>query len=96
LTVKGRRGFALDAVSFTVHRGEILGIAAVAGNGQDELFEALVGVRPAEPGAQIILDGTLVTGLSPTAIAAEGVAMCRATAGATGSSPNSRSPRTFS
>ena len=73
LTVKGRRGFALDAVSFTVHRGEILGIAAVAGNGQDELFEALVGVRPAEPGAEIILDGTLVSGLSPTAIAAEGV-----------------------
>jgi simple sugar transport system ATP-binding protein len=73
LTVKGRRGLALDAVSFTVHRGEILGIAAIAGNGQDELFEALVGVRPAEPGAEIILDGRLVSGLSPTAIAAEGV-----------------------
>ncbi len=74
LSVKGGRGMrALDRLSFTIRRGEILGIAAVAGNGQDELFEALVGVRPVEPGSAIILDGIELTGWTPAAIAAEGV-----------------------
>ncbi len=36
------RGAALllDDVSFTIHRGEILGVAGVEGNGQSELLEA--------------------------------------------------------
>jgi simple sugar transport system ATP-binding protein len=37
----------LDHVSFDIHRGEILGIAGVEGNGQAELIDALVGLRPA-------------------------------------------------
>ncbi|KAF0174303.1 MAG: simple sugar transport system ATP-binding protein [Rhodobacteraceae bacterium] len=42
-------GTALKAVSFTVQRGEVLGIAGVAGNGQDELLLALSGeIRTAE------------------------------------------------
>ena len=74
LSVRGDRGgLALSAVSFAIRRGEILGIAAVAGNGQDELFEALVGLRAAEPGATILLDGVSLAGLPPTAVAAEGV-----------------------
>jgi len=32
-------------ISFTVHAGEIVGIAGVAGNGQSELLEALSGIR---------------------------------------------------
>ena len=36
-------GTALKGVNFTVHRGEVLGIAGVAGNGQDELLLALSG-----------------------------------------------------
>lgn len=36
-------GTSLKAVSFTVARGEVLGIAGVAGNGQDELLLALSG-----------------------------------------------------
>lgn len=35
----------LDGVSFRLRSGEILGVAAVAGNGQEELAEALAGVR---------------------------------------------------
>jgi general nucleoside transport system ATP-binding protein len=35
----------LDAVSFTVHRGEIVGIAGVEGNGQAELLQTLIGTR---------------------------------------------------
>jgi len=36
-------GTSLKSVSFTVARGEVLGIAGVAGNGQDELLLALSG-----------------------------------------------------
>jgi simple sugar transport system ATP-binding protein len=48
----GRQGEAerrFDGVSFTVRAGEIVGIAAVEGNGQTELIEALAGL--AGPGA---------------------------------------------
>jgi simple sugar transport system ATP-binding protein len=37
-------------VSFTVRRGEIVGVAGVAGNGQSELLEALAGMRPVRSG----------------------------------------------
>ena len=36
---------ALDDIHLTVHAGEIVGLAGVAGNGQSELFEALSGER---------------------------------------------------
>jgi simple sugar transport system ATP-binding protein len=36
---------AVDHVSFTVRKGEIVGIAGVQGNGQTELVEALTGLR---------------------------------------------------
>ena len=39
------------ASSFEVRAGEILGIAGVAGNGQDELVEAMVGLRKASAGS---------------------------------------------
>jgi general nucleoside transport system ATP-binding protein len=35
----------LDGVSFTIHAGEVLGIAGVEGNGQAELVDALMGIR---------------------------------------------------
>ncbi|WP_338072785.1 ABC transporter ATP-binding protein [Aeromicrobium phoceense] len=35
----------LDGISFKIHRGEILGIAGVEGNGQAELVEAIMGMR---------------------------------------------------
>jgi ABC-type uncharacterized transport system ATPase subunit len=40
----------VQEVSFQIRRGEILGIAGVEGNGQRELVEALVGIRPAHNG----------------------------------------------
>jgi simple sugar transport system ATP-binding protein len=47
LEVPGRGGsLAVRGVSFTVREGEIVGIAGVQGNGQTELVEALVGLRP--------------------------------------------------
>jgi simple sugar transport system ATP-binding protein len=40
----------LDTVSLTVRRGEILGIAGVAGNGQQTLAEVITGLRSIESG----------------------------------------------
>jgi len=40
----------VKGVSFTVRRGEIVGIAGVAGNGQSELLEALAGIQPVKAG----------------------------------------------
>jgi simple sugar transport system ATP-binding protein len=61
LRVKSDRGGeAVAGVAFDVRAGEILGIAGVAGNGQDELVEAIMGLRqPA--GGSITLDGDDIT-----------------------------------
>ncbi|MDI6911755.1 ABC transporter ATP-binding protein [Nocardioides sp.] len=47
----------LEDISFKIHRGEILGIAGVEGNGQAELVESIMGMRPGATG-RIELDGT--------------------------------------
>lgn len=51
LQVMGDRGtLAVQDLSLSVARGEILGVAGVSGNGQRELVEALVGQRPRSAG----------------------------------------------
>ncbi|HEY8166916.1 MAG TPA: ABC transporter ATP-binding protein, partial [Gemmatimonadaceae bacterium] len=45
-----RKTRVVDGVSFTVHAGEIFGIAGVEGNGQTELIEAIAGLRKIESG----------------------------------------------
>ncbi len=51
LTVKNNKGLvALNNVSFSIRKGEIVGIAGVAGNGQRELAEAIYGLRKIESG----------------------------------------------
>ncbi|MFD9431695.1 ABC transporter ATP-binding protein [Streptomyces sp. NPDC060002] len=42
---------ALDDVSFTIHAGEVMGIAGVEGNGQTELIDALIGTKNADSGS---------------------------------------------
>ncbi len=60
-------------VDLEVRAGEILGIAGVAGNGQDELVESIVGLRRPTAGA-VTLDGANITGHSPRALNEAGVA----------------------
>jgi simple sugar transport system ATP-binding protein len=58
LYVKGDRGEeAVKDLSFSMKAGEIFAVLGVAGNGQRELVEALVGLRPMEKG-RILLDGS--------------------------------------
>jgi ABC-type uncharacterized transport system ATPase subunit len=48
---------ALNDVSISAYAGEILGIAGIAGNGQDELMEALIGEWRPDAANVIWLDG---------------------------------------
>jgi simple sugar transport system ATP-binding protein len=74
LKVKDDRGHeVVHDVSFEVRAGEIFGIAGVAGNGQDELVEALVGLRRVA-GGKVMLAGEDVTGASPRHLHQRGVA----------------------
>lgn len=50
----------LDDVSFTIHAGEVMGIAGVEGNGQTELIDALIGTKHADSG-QIVFLGEDIT-----------------------------------
>ncbi|HWM00201.1 MAG TPA: ABC transporter ATP-binding protein [Nocardioidaceae bacterium] len=53
----------LEDVSFTIHAGEVLGIAGVEGNGQAELVESVMGMRDLDAG-QIRLKGEDATSWS--------------------------------
>ena len=58
---------ALRGVSFSVHAGEIVGVAGVQGNGQTELVEVITGLRRADSG-QILLSGQVITNANPRQI----------------------------
>lgn len=63
-------GSKLIDVSIDLHKGEVLGVVALEGQGQDELFEVLGGFRPARSGS-VEVDGQAVTFRHPAdAIAA--------------------------
>ena len=52
LYVADNRGLpAVRGTSFAVRKGEVLGIAAIEGNGQSELLEAITGLRKIERGS---------------------------------------------
>jgi general nucleoside transport system ATP-binding protein len=50
----------LKDVSLTIHEGEIMGVAGVAGNGQKELAEIILGVQPATNGKVEFLGASIV------------------------------------
>jgi len=47
LRTRDRGAAGLRGLTFTIHAGEMLGVAGVEGNGQRELVDSLVGVTPA-------------------------------------------------
>ena len=64
LRVPDNRGLpAVKGLSLEVRAGEILGIAAIEGNGQSELLEAITGMRPYS--GLITIAGQDIRGMSP-------------------------------
>lgn len=62
MSVMADHGYpALDAISFSVKQGEIVGVAGVAGNGQKELAEAIAGLRGWAGGAMTYLGERMET-----------------------------------
>jgi len=62
----------LDNVSFSIRGGEIFGIAGVAGNGQQQLTEALTGLLHVDSG-NILLNGKDMTNKTPLQVIKTGV-----------------------
>ncbi len=67
LTIRSPHPFGTDLkdVSFSLAKGEILGIAGIAGNGQTELMDALSGEVPAGSPSTIKLDGVAAGHMGP-------------------------------
>src|SRR5207237_5486805 len=59
-------GVRLQHISLELRGGEVLGIAGVAGNGQDELFAALSGERLSQDPGRVVIDGIAAGHLSIT------------------------------
>jgi len=64
----------LKKVSFDLSKGEILGIAGVAGSGQKELCESIVGLYPIKDG-EILFEGDNIVGKNPREIIKKGISM---------------------
>ena len=67
LTLASKGGTGLHDVSLVARKGEILGIAGVAGEGQDALFAALSGERRISDENAILIDGKPAAHLGPEA-----------------------------
>ena len=85
-TTNDRGLVALQDVSLDVRAGEIVGIAAVAGNGQSELAEVVTGLRPCT--GEILVGGAPVANRSAATVIRKGVAHVPEDRTSVGSSPN--------
>jgi ribose transport system ATP-binding protein len=65
-------GSKLEDVTFDLHAGEVLGVVALEGQGQDELFDVLAGFRRPTGGA-VEVDGTPVSFHHPADAIATGL-----------------------
>ena len=64
----------LHDISFNLHAGEILGVAGISGNGQQELLAALSGEDPRVPASSVLLDGVAIGHLGAAARRRAGLA----------------------
>ena len=65
---------ALENITFSLHSGEILGVAGVAGSGQKEICEVIAGLIPAEKG-RIFFENENILGKTPRDIIRMGIRM---------------------
>ena len=74
LNVNDQRGVkAVNSISFTIHEGEIFGIAGVQGNGQTELIQALTGLSPFQNG-EVTIQNRKLPGENPREVTLLGTA----------------------
>ncbi|HIF9309073.1 TPA: ribose ABC transporter ATP-binding protein RbsA [Photobacterium damselae] len=73
LEVKNLTGSGINDVSFTLDRGEILGISGLMGAGRTELMKVIYGALTRENG-DVILDGKIINPISPQDGLANGIA----------------------
>jgi ABC-type sugar transport system ATPase subunit len=69
------RQWRLDDISFSLRRGEILGIAGLMGAGRTELLECLFGASADTPLGRIVLDGRHVAFRHPSEAKRAGMAL---------------------
>lgn len=75
MVVSNDRGeVAANDISITVRSGEIVGVAGIAGNGQRELIEAILGARRADSG-ELLIFNEQVNGPTPRRVRDMGVAV---------------------
>jgi ribose transport system ATP-binding protein len=72
IAVRGLAGQGVANVSFTLKRGEILGVAALEGQGQRELLRMLAGAEPVRAGT-IEIDGRSMRAATPAAALKSGI-----------------------
>ena len=72
---------AVKNVSFSLERGQIIGILGPNGAGKTTLYNLLTGFIAPDPGARIVFDGHSLVGLAPHRIAGFGISrtfqLCR-------------------
>jgi ribose transport system ATP-binding protein len=69
------RPFLVEDVSFTLRRGEVLGVFGLVGAGRTELLETLFGLHAGRATGRVTLEGRPVTFASPAAAIAAGLAL---------------------
>jgi ABC-type sugar transport system ATPase subunit len=69
-----RRGTKVKGVSFTIHRGEVLGLTGLVGSGRTETARLIFGADAREAGT-VELDGKLLPSAGPKAAIAAGIAL---------------------
>jgi simple sugar transport system ATP-binding protein len=62
----------LSSVSFSLHEGEVLGIAGLLGSGRTELLQVIMGVRTPDAGS-VLIDGASVNGAAYKQMVTKGV-----------------------
>ena len=78
LEVKGlqvrddRKILSVKGVDLVLHKGEILGVAGVEGNGQRELVEAICGMRHREEG-EVLISGVASRDMAPHSVHEAGI-----------------------
>jgi len=78
LEVKGlevrddRKIMSVKGVDLSLHKGEILGVAGVEGNGQRELVEAICGMRHREAG-EVLINGVATKDMNPHSVHEAGI-----------------------